>query len=110
LEAYNEGLRELARRDAPVLFPAHGPPITDHKAVITRRLAKTDRRTRHVLSTLVEAGPITALALGRRMYRDRMDSNWEVVADLVGRLDLLVAEGRATTRMGEDGAWYFTAK
>jgi glyoxylase-like metal-dependent hydrolase (beta-lactamase superfamily II) len=109
LEAYNAGLRELARRDAPVVFAGHGPPMTDHRDVIARRLSKTDRRTRHVLEALRTHGPITPVALGRRMYRDRMDTNWEVVSDLVGRLDLLVSEGHARTRMGEDGAWYFTA-
>lgn len=109
LQAYNAGLRELALRDVSVLFAGHGPPITDHRDVIARRLAKTDRRTRHVLDALRAHGHITPLALGRRMYRDRMDSNWEVVSDLVGRLDLLVSEGHATVRMGEDGVWYFTA-
>ncbi len=108
LGAYNAGLRELMDRPAPVLLPGHGPPITDHREVIARRLHKTDRRTRSVLAALREHGPTTAVVLGRRLYRDRMDTNWEVVADLTGRLDLLVAEGRATARMGEDGAWYFT--
>jgi len=108
LQQYNAGLRELARRDPAVLFPAHGPPITDHRELLTRRLQKTDRRTRNVLDALRKTGVVTAVALGRRMYRDRME-NWEVVADLVGRLDLLVAEGHATARMGEDGAWRFMA-
>jgi glyoxylase-like metal-dependent hydrolase (beta-lactamase superfamily II) len=110
LEMYNAGLRELMARDAPVILPAHGPPIDDHRELVARRLSKTDRRTRSVLEALREAGPVTAVALGRRMYRDRMDSNWEVVADLAGRLDLLVAEGRATARLGEDGAWHFAAQ
>lgn len=83
--------------------------MTDHRDVIARRLAKTERRTRHVLDALRTHGPINALALGRRLYRDRMDSNWEVVSDLAGRLDLLVSEGHATSRIGEDGVWYFNA-
>lgn len=109
LEAYYAGLRELARRDAPLVLAGHGPPMTDHRDVIARRLAKSERRTRSVLEGLREHGPITPVALGRLLYRDRMDTNWEVVSDLVGRLDLLVAEGRATSRMGEDGVWYFNA-
>lgn len=109
LQQYNAGLRELMEREAPVLLPSHGPPIHDHRTLIARRLQKTDRRTRSVLEGLREHGPVTAVALGRRLYRDRMDTNWEVVADLAGRLDLLVAEGRATSRLGEDGAWYHSA-
>jgi glyoxylase-like metal-dependent hydrolase (beta-lactamase superfamily II) len=109
LEQYNAGLRELMKRQTPALFPAHGPPITDHVDLIMKRLRKTDRRTESVLEGLSENGPITPIALGRRLYRDRVDNNWEVVADLIGRLDLLVSQGRATSRMGEDGAWYFQA-
>lgn len=108
LQQYNEGLRVLMARDASVLFPAHGPPITDHRDLLARRLQKTDRRTRSVLAGLREAGLVTCVELGRRMYRDRIE-NWEVVADLVGRLDLLIVEGRVTARMGEDGAWRFQA-
>lgn len=108
LQQYNAGLRELMARDAPVLLPAHGPPIADHRDVLARRLQKTGRRTRSVLAGLREAGLVTCVELGRRMYRDRIE-NWEVVADLVGRLDLLIAEGRVTARMGEDGAWRFQA-
>jgi glyoxylase-like metal-dependent hydrolase (beta-lactamase superfamily II) len=109
LEQYNAGLRELRERDVPLLLPAHGPPITDHVALIDKRLAKSDRRTRHVLEGLSSGGPTTALALGKKLWGSRVENNWEVLADLVGRLDLLVAEGRASSQMGEDGCWYFRA-
>jgi glyoxylase-like metal-dependent hydrolase (beta-lactamase superfamily II) len=109
LQQYNAGLRELRERPAPVLFPAHGPPIGDHAALIDRRLAKSDRRTRHVLDGVREHPNGTALEIGRALYGSRPERNWEVVSDIVGRLDLLVAEGRVTVRMGEDGAWHFTA-
>jgi glyoxylase-like metal-dependent hydrolase (beta-lactamase superfamily II) len=109
LAQYNAGLRALRDRPAPVLFPAHGPPISDHAALIERRLAKSDRRTRHVLEGVVKHPNSTALEIGRALYGTRPERSWEVVADLVGRLDLLVAEGRVSSRMGEDGAWHFTA-
>ncbi|MGH2759834.1 MAG: MBL fold metallo-hydrolase [Actinomycetota bacterium] len=108
LQQYNAGLRELMAREAPVLLPAHGPPIGDHRDLLRRRLQKSGRRTKNVLAALRDAGRVTCVELGRRMYRERIES-WEVVADLVGRLDLLIAEGRATARMGEDGAWRFQA-
>jgi glyoxylase-like metal-dependent hydrolase (beta-lactamase superfamily II) len=108
LTGYNAGLRELMARQAPVLFPAHGPPIADHADLIGRRLEKTDRRTRHVADAL-SARPQSALDVGRHLYGTRAESSWEMMADLVGRLDLLVTEGRATSRLGEDGVWYFEA-
>lgn len=107
LQAYNDGLRELAARRVPALFPAHGPPITDHPDLIGRRLEKTDRRTRHVHEALTER-PQSALDVGRSLYGTRAERSWEMMSDLVGRLDLLVAEGRASSRLGEDGVWYFT--
>lgn len=109
LQSYNEGLRELAGRTTPALFAGHGPAITEHVELIERRLRKTDRRTRHVLDALREHPHTTPLDLGRAMYRTRAETSWDVMSDLTGRLDLLVAEGRATSRLGEDGAWHFTA-
>jgi glyoxylase-like metal-dependent hydrolase (beta-lactamase superfamily II) len=109
LQHYNAGLLELRARAAPVLLPAHGPPITNHVELIDRRLAKSDRRTRHVLEGVRKRPRGTALEIGRAMYGSRPEQSWEVLADLVGRLDLLVAEGRVAARMGEDGAWHFEA-
>lgn len=109
LERYTQGLRELRDRAAPALFPAHGPPITNHAELIDRRLAKSSRRTRHVLDGLRKAPSSSALDLGRHLYGSRPERSWEVVADLVGRVDLLVAEGRARSHLGEDGVWYFSA-
>jgi glyoxylase-like metal-dependent hydrolase (beta-lactamase superfamily II) len=109
LEQYIAGLRELAERPAPMLFPGHGPPIANKAEVIERRLAKSERRTRNVLRALVEYPDVTALELGKRMYGARPLHSWEVMADITGRLDLLVAEGAAFSRLGEDGAWYFRA-
>ena len=109
LPQYNEGLRQLRERPAPVLLPAHGPAITDHTALIDKRLSKSDRRTRHVLDGLAKGPPSTALEIGRRLWGSRVEGSWEVLSDLVGRLDLLVARGDAVATMGEDGAWYFRA-
>lgn len=109
LQQYTAGLRELRERPAPALFPGHGPPISGHVELIDRRLAKSDRRTRHVLEGLSKHPSATVFELGRALYGSRPERSWEVVADLVGRLDLLVAEGRASARMGEDGAWHFSA-
>ncbi len=109
LQQYNAGLRALRERPAPVLFPAHGPPITGHAPLIDRRLSKSNRRTRHVLDGVRKHPNSTALEIGRALYGSRPQRSWEVVADLVGRLDLLVVEGQVSARMGEDGAWRFNA-
>jgi hypothetical protein len=90
-----------------MVFPAHGPPVIDHAELIERRLTKSARRTRHVLDGIARCPNGTALEIGRAIWGSRPEQNWEVLADLVGRLDLLVAEGRANAKMGEDGALHF---
>lgn len=111
LRLYDEGLRAMAAMHAPVVFPAHGPPITDHARLIRRRLEKSDRRTTHVLHRLADVGACMAIDLVMRMYGDRIArAPFEFVADVVGRLDVLVADGRATARKRDDGVWLFEAK
>lgn len=107
-EQFENGLRELAERVVPALLPAHGPPITDHKSLIGRRLQKSARRTKRVLAALGPE-PLTPVEVGRKLYRGHAESSWEVMADLTGRLDLLVSQGRAASRLGEDGVWYFSS-
>lgn len=108
LGSYNSGLRELMGRDAPALFPGHGPAVAGHRGLIGRRLAKSDRRTRHVLGALTDQ-PRTPLEIGRVLYGERAERSWEMMSDLVGRLDLLASQEAARTALGEDGIWYFTA-
>ena len=108
LSWYNAGLRKLAGMDIPALFPGHGPPVTDHAALIARRLSKSGRRTEHVLSELGRRGPSTALELALDMYGQRvLRDPWGFMGDVVGRLDLLVEEGRARSQKRDDGVWIY---
>lgn len=110
LELYHRGLEELAGRDAPVVFPAHGPPITDHRGLITRRLDKSHRRTLHVLRVLQRRGGGSPFDLAVAMYGERLARNaYDILADIVGRLDILASDGRAVATIGEDGVWRFEA-
>lgn len=108
---YERGLRELAARPAPVLLPGHGPPIAGHAALIERRLAKSARRTRHVARVLASTdGDMTAVDVVRCIVGQRLELNpWGILSDIVGRLDLLVVEGRADAVRGDDGIWRFRA-
>ena len=109
LAQYNAGLEQLRDRRAPVLFAGHGPPIARHAEIIERRLAKSRRRTARVLRVLQEARDATGIGLATRLYGDRALGEWDVMAEVVGRLDLLVADGQATATLGEDGFWHFRA-
>jgi glyoxylase-like metal-dependent hydrolase (beta-lactamase superfamily II) len=109
LVQYMDGLRELASRNPPALFTGHGPVITDAAELVSRRLMRIERRTRRVLEALASAGEPTAAELADRLYRGRARGSWDVMAELVGHLDVLIDRGHATTRLGEDGYWHFRA-
>jgi len=108
LSWYNAGLERLASMDVPVVFPGHGPPISRHAGLIGRRLAKSAKRTEHVLAGLARHGPCTPVELALEMYGQRvLRDPWGFMGDVVGRLDLLVEDGRARSRQREDGVWIF---
>lgn len=110
LRMYDDGLREMARRDAPVVLPAHGPPVTDHAALIARRLDKSARRTERVLQALRRRGASTALELVLTMVGERLAREpFGFISDVTGRLDVLVAQGRVSARARDDGVWLFRA-
>lgn len=110
LERYNAALRELRGREVPLILPGHGPPIVDHRAVVDRRLAKTEHRTERALRALHEYGPCTPAELAGRMFGERLSANpYGFLSDLVGRLDLLWSQERVEAWEGNDGAWRFRA-
>ena len=109
LVQYMDGLRELASRNPPALFTGHGPVITDAPALVRRRLSRIERRTRRVRNALATAGESTAAQLAEGLYRGRARGSWDVMAELVGHLDVLIERGQATSRLGEDGYWHFSA-
>ena len=107
LARYKAGLRELADRNPPALFAGHGPPITDVPALVRRRLTRIERRTNRIGDVLAATGDTTAGELADVLYRGRARGSWDVMAEVVGHLDVLVDDGRASCRMGEDGYWHF---
>jgi glyoxylase-like metal-dependent hydrolase (beta-lactamase superfamily II) len=109
LDSYLRAPRELAERNPPAVFGGHGPPVTDVAGLVRRRTARIERRTRRVLDALSGAGEVTPAELADRMYRGRARGDWDVMAELVGHLDLLVAQRRAASRLRQDGYWHFRA-
>jgi glyoxylase-like metal-dependent hydrolase (beta-lactamase superfamily II) len=109
LALYIDGLKELAARNAPALFTGHGPPVTDVAGLVERRLTRIERRTKRIRAVLADVGETTAAALADVLYRGRAHGSWDVMAEVVGHLDLLVTQRRATCTRGKDGYWHFAA-
>ncbi|MCL4858908.1 MAG: MBL fold metallo-hydrolase [Caldilineaceae bacterium] len=101
-------LAQLAALDVETVFPGHGAPFGEHRAVIRGQLARIRSRADECLHH-VQAGAATVADLFTRLYGDRAArvgaaGLWMAV----GYLDLLVAEGRlAAERGAASGAWRY---
>lgn len=109
LKDYEDGLKAMAALDAPVVFPSHGPPVTDHKALIARRLERSQRRTTQLLEELSWQGESTASDLTSAVHGEKAgEAFFQFVSDTYGRLDMLLAEGKVSVNQRDDGVWLFS--
>jgi glyoxylase-like metal-dependent hydrolase (beta-lactamase superfamily II) len=93
LENYNASLRATRALDAGLVLGGHGPPVTDHVALIDERLRMTDRRARKIAG-LLESGPQNAYELATSMWANvAVTQAFLTLSEVLGHLDLLVADG-----------------
>ena len=93
LEIYNASLRATRALDAGLVLGGHGPPVTDHRALIDERLRMTDRRARKIAG-LLESGPQNAYELATVMWANvAVTQAFLTLSEVLGHLDLLVADG-----------------
>jgi glyoxylase-like metal-dependent hydrolase (beta-lactamase superfamily II) len=93
LETYNASLRATRELDAGLVLGGHGPPVTDHVALIDERLRMTDRRARKIAG-LLESGPQSAYELATSMWANvAVTQAFLTLSEVLGHLDLLVADG-----------------
>jgi glyoxylase-like metal-dependent hydrolase (beta-lactamase superfamily II) len=93
LETYIASLRATRALDAGLMLGGHGPPVTDHVALIDERLRMTDRRARKIAG-LLDPGPRTAYELATSMWANvAVTQAFLTLSEVLGHLDLLVADG-----------------
>ena len=93
LQTYNASLRATRALDAQLVLGGHGPPVTDHVALIDERLRMTDRRARKIAG-LLQAGPQSAYELATSMWANvAVTQAFLTLSEVLGHLDLLVADG-----------------
>jgi glyoxylase-like metal-dependent hydrolase (beta-lactamase superfamily II) len=94
LLTYRASLRATRTLDVGLVLGGHGLPIEDHRALIDFRLQEQDERAETLLGMLAD-GPATAPELGARIWGDlAITQAFMVVSEVVGHLDLLIADGR----------------
>jgi glyoxylase-like metal-dependent hydrolase (beta-lactamase superfamily II) len=96
---YIASMRATREMSVAVTLGGHGPPVIDHVALIDERLRMHDRRARRVLAMLEAdpARPATAYELASQMWGNvAVTQAYLTISEIIGHLDLLVSDGRAT--------------
>jgi glyoxylase-like metal-dependent hydrolase (beta-lactamase superfamily II) len=88
------------------VYPGHGEPFSDHRAVIQSQRDRIEQRMAECLQ-LIERGHRTVAALLAEMYPGQLHlaGLWM----LLGYLDLLAARGQVEVQPAA-GVWYYTKR
>jgi glyoxylase-like metal-dependent hydrolase (beta-lactamase superfamily II) len=109
LVTYLASLRETqAMDDVALVLPGHGNPIDDHVALIDERFRLHLRRAEKILKLLGE-GPRTAYEVAQAMWGNiAVTQAYLTLSEVLGHVDLLLADGRAV-EVESDGIVRFHA-
>jgi len=95
LVQYMDSLRQTREMPAELVLGGHGPPVTDHAALIDERFRMSERRAGKV-QRLLEPGPQTAYDIASQMWGNvAVTQAFLTISEVLGHLDLLIADGRA---------------
>jgi len=93
LETYIASLQATRAMQLRLVLGGHGPPVTDHVALIDERLRLHRRRAR-TIARLLETGPQSAYELACTMWTSvAITQAFLTLSEVLGHLDLLVADG-----------------
>lgn len=104
---YLRNLRRTASLPLDRLLTGHGDPVEDHRSLVARRLSEHRRRCQRIVDVL-EHGPAHAYEIAGHLWSPRTVSEQPllVVWEVLGHLDLLLAEGTVAEQKFDDGSRY----
>lgn len=93
---YIESLRKVEGLEVDRVFPGHGEPFGDHRAVIAGRMRHYQARMDAVEAVLRRLGPSPAFPVARDLFPEQAEPMGQFLAlsEVLGHLDLLEAESR----------------
>ncbi|MEV4419854.1 MBL fold metallo-hydrolase [Patulibacter sp. NPDC049589] len=107
LRDYRASLALTREMDLDLVVGGHGPPVTDHRALIDERAAATERRLDRIVDEIA-AGNSTAFDIGRAIWgRTAYVQAHLVMSEVIGHLELLEGDGRVAGEE-QDGVLRFS--
>jgi glyoxylase-like metal-dependent hydrolase (beta-lactamase superfamily II) len=110
LMTYMDSLRTTrAMEHVARVLPGHGDPIEDHAALIDERMRLHERRARK-LHRMIAERPQSAYELAQGMWGNvAVTQAYLTLSEVLGHVDLLLAEGSVAEEQGADGVVRFSA-
>jgi glyoxylase-like metal-dependent hydrolase (beta-lactamase superfamily II) len=101
---YIASLRASAELEVDVLLGGHGDPVTDHTSLIAERLRLHERRARKI-ERILRKRPLSAHEIAVAMWGNvAVTQAFLTLSEVLGHLDVLVADGRVLEREDADGS------
>ncbi len=107
LVEYMASLQRVADLPVDVALPAHGEPITDHRALIAERFRFHRARQERILDLLATGGKtVYQIAQGLFQKLSSLDT-FLAISEVIGNIDVLVEEGLVVEN-SRDGLLYYS--
>jgi glyoxylase-like metal-dependent hydrolase (beta-lactamase superfamily II) len=105
---YIASLKLTRAMDLALVLPGHGEPISDHVALIDKRLRLHDRRAEKIYG-LIAAQPRTAHEIAVELWGNvAVTQAYLTLSEVLGHVDLLLADRRVIEAEADDGVVRFT--
>jgi glyoxylase-like metal-dependent hydrolase (beta-lactamase superfamily II) len=106
LVQYMASLEQLEQMDLRLVYPGHGDPITDARALIASYRAHHAKRSDRIAS-MVDGDAKTAFQIAAEMYPDRgIDDQFLATSEILAHMDILIENGRVQAD-ADDGVVFF---
>lgn len=106
---YARSLMATRAMDVRIVLPGHGAPFAAHRPLIDDRLGSLRTRATEI-AALLDDQPRSAHELARRIWPRLATTQASLtLSEVLGHVELLLADGRARSLDGDDGVVRFTA-
>ena len=103
-----ESLRRTRELPAEIVLPGHGDPVTDHVALIDKRLAFHAERAEKIHGLIAERAR-SGYELAQALFGDvAVTQAYLTLSEVLGHVDLLLNDGRVH-QQERDGVLVFEA-